>query len=429
MAARTVAGSTARREASANSATSAVAGTTGQDDGGSADSSEGAFADIIEQIAAAATPQSGAPARTVTPTASRATFLGFQATEPVSTPGSAAADEALQASPPPNKGGKKEPVILSIGLPARSGSSDAPILAGNRQPDLSVPVIQVLAPPPPPKPRLTELASGGAAQQAQLRPQSAALASTEPEAALTLVIRSDNQVPAISEDPTAQGTVASGIATSAQLTTPEPIAPAVEPAQLLPIAAVAASSVSPVAGIELERKKVATGALGDASVDSSGADTLRAPIVQAGAFQDLQLKAEPAKAGVSTTPREDAPRATPTAQEPPADKTSAQPLKSLSLEFTPDGARDVRVRLAERGGEVHVSLHSSDPAITKNLRDGVTDLAGVLAQAGYDAKAWTSSRQQQNPQQREEPAKEPLRAGSATGAESFDGLLQQGEPR
>ncbi len=67
----------------------------------------------------------------------------------------------------------------------------------------------------------------------------------------------------------------------------------------------------------------------------------------------------------------------------------AQPLRSLSLEFTPDGAQDVRVRLAERAGDVHISLHSTDPALTGRLSDGVHELVGTLASAGYDAQAWT----------------------------------------
>jgi hypothetical protein len=150
---------------------------------------------------------------------------------------------------------------------------------------------------------------------------------------------------------------------------------------------------------------------------------------QAASVQDLQTRPEQAKAPDANVPRDTAPRAPAAAAEPvPAEKPAAQPLKSVSLEFTPDGAREVRVRLSERAGEVHVSLHSSDPAVTKNLRDGVTDLASVLANAGYDAKAWTSGRQQQQNQQQDEPASGGRRRGSGEEAENFDSALQGSEP-
>jgi hypothetical protein len=183
------------------------------------------------------------------------------------------------------------------------------------------------------------------------------------------------------------------------------------------------SPVPPAPATEANRKKIETGLV----VPASAADAVKAPIQQIAAYQDLQLRAEPDKASDSAAPRTDPPRLPAAAQEPAAtEKTPAQPLKSLSLEFTPDGAKDVRVRLVERDGGVHVSLHSTDPATTKNLRDGVTDLAGVLAHAGYDAKTWTSDRQRQDqPQQHDE--EEPRRRNDRHGAgtESFDGILQQ----
>jgi hypothetical protein len=86
----------------------------------------------------------------------------------------------------------------------------------------------------------------------------------------------------------------------------------------------------------------------------------------------------------------------------------------------------VKVRLSERGGEVHVSVHSTDPAVTKDLRAGVTDLASVLEHAGYDANAWAGDRQQQeNPQQQEEQTPQRRNNGSEDGAGQFESILQQ----
>ncbi len=99
------------------------------------------------------------------------------------------------------------------------------------------------------------------------------------------------------------------------------------------------------------------------------------------------------------------------------------PVRAVALEFRPDGTHDVRVRLEEHGGEVHVSVHSGDPVVTQNLRDGVTSLAATLAQAGYDARTWTPDRgqgQQQQPRE-ERAAKRDQRAADT----NFEGALEE----
>jgi len=105
--------------------------------------------------------------------------------------------------------------------------------------------------------------------------------------------------------------------------------------------------------------------------------------------------------------------------------TASQPVRSLSLEFTPDGVGDVRLRLSERTGEVHISLHSSDTTLGSRLHEGVHDLIGSLSSAGYEAEAWTPGQGQQ--QNRREP--ERREHGRSASAESGDGnfadLFQQ----
>jgi hypothetical protein len=108
----------------------------------------------------------------------------------------------------------------------------------------------------------------------------------------------------------------------------------------------------------------------------------------------------------------------------------AQPLRSISLEFAPDGAQDVRVRLAERSGDVHISLHSTDAALSGRLSDGVHELVGTLANAGYDAQAWSHGQGRQNhSEQNQAPPDDPRRnrrGNSADpGAEEFDAIMQQ----
>jgi hypothetical protein len=111
----------------------------------------------------------------------------------------------------------------------------------------------------------------------------------------------------------------------------------------------------------------------------------------------------------------------------------AQPLRSLSLEFTPDGAQDVRLRLAERDGDVHISLHSTDPGLTGRLGAGVHELVGTLASAGYEAQAWTQGqgRQSQGQQSQGQQSQTPpddqrrnRRDEAADAGEEFSAMLQ-----
>ena len=115
----------------------------------------------------------------------------------------------------------------------------------------------------------------------------------------------------------------------------------------------------------------------------------------------------------------------PAAEESPLDRTKAQqPLRSLALEFAPDGAGDVKVRLSERAGDVHISLHGTDPLLAGRVREGVGDLVGTLSKAGYDAEAWTPGQGRQN--QRQQPdQREPARDKGAADREAFSGILQQ----
>lgn len=110
----------------------------------------------------------------------------------------------------------------------------------------------------------------------------------------------------------------------------------------------------------------------------------------------------------------------------PARPDAAQPLRSLSLEFAPEGAGDLRLRLSERSGEVHISVHSSDPSWSGRLHEGIHDLVGSLANAGYDADAWTPSQGQQQQQHRQPEDNSGSRQKNGSGGEGgyFGSLLQ-----
>jgi hypothetical protein len=130
--------------------------------------------------------------------------------------------------------------------------------------------------------------------------------------------------------------------------------------------------------------------------------------------------AEPAELVIVARPPIKAEAPKPAAPDPVV--VEKPPVRSVAIEFRPDGTHDVRVRLAEHAGEVHVSVHSADPVVTQNLQEGVTGLAATLAQAGYDARAWTPDQGQRQQQPREErEAKREKR----TADTKFEGALEE----
>lgn len=140
--------------------------------------------------------------------------------------------------------------------------------------------------------------------------------------------------------------------------------------------------------------------------------------------EDAGRRTEPASPHAAG-PRETAP-APATNYEMPAERPEAtQPLRKLSLEFTPDGANDIRLRVQERAGAVHISLHSSDPSLAGRLHEGIHDLVGSLSTAGYDAEAWTPNQGRQNQRAPDDSPKGRRRGTSGSAAEDFSGILQQ----
>jgi hypothetical protein len=116
---------------------------------------------------------------------------------------------------------------------------------------------------------------------------------------------------------------------------------------------------------------------------------------------------------------------TPVPTEPLTKEPVQQPLKSLSLEFAPDGAGDVRLRVSERAGEVHISLHSSDASLSGKLHEGVHDLVGSLSKAGYEAEAWTPNQGQQGGNQRQPEQRRQQPPNPKESGEEFGGIFEQ----
>jgi hypothetical protein len=116
----------------------------------------------------------------------------------------------------------------------------------------------------------------------------------------------------------------------------------------------------------------------------------------------------------------------PPREEPVPDQTKTQlPIRSLALEFTPDGAGDIKLRLSERSGDVHISLHGTDPSLAGRVREGVSDLVGSLAKAGYDAEAWTPGEGRQGQRQQSDQRQSLRKPATEANAAEFNGILQQ----
>jgi hypothetical protein len=53
-----------------------------------------------------------------------------------------------------------------------------------------------------------------------------------------------------------------------------------------------------------------------------------------------------------------------------------------------DGESSVDIRMAERAGEIRVTVHTPDHDLADALRADLPDLVGKLRQSGFQAEAW-----------------------------------------
>ena len=438
-----------------------VSGSENTQDGASGDASmPPVFADLIHQLASLPATEP-IPPQVATALANQSVLAQSRRTESSATDAGTLGLAMPGVSTP--KPAQKEPVTLASLLAGLSNSAGVKVetsQAAHHSQEAVTAAIDVTTPLPAMRPKLYQN-SEAAAQPAPFRaPQTEATAQAR-EAALTVVIHTGqaqsnqpaNEIPGTVTP--AQGAaqsaaqtegadssaaendehadredfgrvaVSSGVGTSGLASQAIPTLPdnAMPGSNVVQLAVGMAAQISPGGG---GRHR---GAAGDTT---SGSPQNDLPTVAGGTqnngLQRLDLKAEMSQSsGAAASHGDSRPAEAPKPSTTPAtaEEAPARPVRSLSLEFAPDGTRDVRLRLTERAGEVHVSVHSTDPSVTKNLRAGVTDLASVLSEAGYDAKTWTSGRQQKDGRQQQEPAV-PLRRSSAAGAanENFDGILQ-----
>lgn len=287
--------------------------------------------------------------------------------------------EAPQAVPQ-----QATPIPVAAPVPKRWTVSGAPAPAPKNTGTSAVPVIAIAVPAPPPlpapapKPPVQGSSDSGDGGPKPAVTQTQEQQTTERLAANDTVLQVNIKMP------------------TEQAAEPEPL-----PLRQQPLRSIAETPVQPVAA-----PVAASAATPPASVSSGHS---------ASATQVRPAEEVPApRSGVLQEP---------VTREPAA----AAPLKSLSLEFSPDGAGDVRLRVSERAGEVHISLHSSDVSLGGKLHEGVQDLVGNLSKAGYDAEAWTPGQGHQGNQQQQEQRKPQQPKSDGTGSEDF-GTIYETQP-
>lgn len=88
----------------------------------------------------------------------------------------------------------------------------------------------------------------------------------------------------------------------------------------------------------------------------------------------------------SAAPAQEASTARPAEVEPP--EPPAQPVsRDVSLHMA-EGENSVDIRMAERAGEIRVTVHTPDRDLANSLRMDLPDLVGKLRQNGFQAEAW-----------------------------------------
>ena len=72
----------------------------------------------------------------------------------------------------------------------------------------------------------------------------------------------------------------------------------------------------------------------------------------------------------------------------PCETAATGPAQNISVRLSTDQSPAVEVRVMDRGGEVHVAVHSPDAATSESVRAGLPDLVAKLGQRGYEAEIW-----------------------------------------
>lgn len=65
--------------------------------------------------------------------------------------------------------------------------------------------------------------------------------------------------------------------------------------------------------------------------------------------------------------------------------------RDISLKLSPNDSPGVELRISERGGKVHVAVHSTDGDLRHSLQSNLGELVGRLERKGFETETWTPS--------------------------------------
>jgi hypothetical protein len=304
---------------------------------------------------------------------------------------------------------------IETGAAGRKQETHAPATPTNeKSAQPPVPVLDINLPiPVAPRLCLPSIAGDGSAEQSQAKP--AAISNTEEPAAAVPQPKPMLEVKIHLDQPVSQqsapATSPSAPSEQGIEQSPEDTGPA--PRRTLRTSNIQESPAAPSVSVGI-------------SQPASDAGQSQFPAQNSTALHASPAQVPPTPVYTGETKPQPQPASAPPPEEPVADQAKTQPpIRSLALEFTPDGAGDVKVRLSERAGDVHISLHGTDPSLAGRVREGVSDLVGSLAKAGYDAEAWTPGEGREGQRQQSDQRPSLRKPAADANAAEFNGILQQ----
>lgn len=162
----------------------------------------------------------------------------------------------------------------------------------------------------------------------------------------------------------------------------EPAAPARRPDPAAPAGATKPVSSAKSAGSSGDRPDSGQDNPAPAPpVEANASNAAAVPLLSATA-PPISEHAPPVPVAPSASEANPATRAEPQ-PEPPSAPVSHDVAWHLN-----DGQNNVDVRMAERGGEIRVTVQTTDHELASSLRTDLPDLVGKLRQSGFQAEAW-----------------------------------------
>jgi len=103
-------------------------------------------------------------------------------------------------------------------------------------------------------------------------------------------------------------------------------------------------------------------------------------------LENVCIPAAPASPDQSAVPAQEAKEVRTAVVEPP--EPAPQPVSRDVALHLADGDSSVDIRMAERAGEIRVTVHTPDRDLANSLRADLPDLVGKLRQSGFQADTW-----------------------------------------